>query len=52
MENKVKIFENRKIRTVWNEEEKWCLTGAYVEEVLMDSKDVKQYIKKIRKRDE
>ena len=51
MENKVKIFENRKIRTVWNEE-KWCLAEAYVVEVLTDSKDVKQYIKEIRKRDE
>jgi len=53
MDNKVKIFEDRKIRTVWNEEtEEWYFAVSDVVEVLTDSKDVKQYIKKMRSRDD
>jgi len=53
MDNKIRIFEDRKIRTVWNEEtEEWYFSVSDVVEVLTDSKDVKQYIKKMRSRDE
>lgn len=48
----IKIFEEKKVRTVWNdEEEKWYFSIADVVEVLTDSTDVKQYIKKMRSRD-
>ena len=53
MDNKIRIFEDRKIRTVWNvETEEWYFSVSDVVEVLTDSKDVKQYIKKMRSRDE
>ena len=52
MDNKVQIFEDKKIRTAWNEEtEEWYFSVADVVEILTDSKDVKQYIKKMRGRD-
>ena len=52
MDNNVKIFEDRKIRTVWKEEtEEWYFSVNDVVEILTDSKDVKQYIKKMRSRD-
>ena len=52
MDNKIRIFEDRKIRTVWNvETEEWYFSVSDVVEVLTDSKDVKQYIKKMRARD-
>ena len=48
----IKIFEEKKVRTVWDdEEEKWYFSIADVVEVLTDSTDVKQYIKKMRGRD-
>ena len=48
----IKIFEEKKVRTVWDdEEEKWYFSIADVVEVLSDSTDVKQYIKKMRSRD-
>ena len=52
MDNKIQIFEDKKIRTVWNEEtEEWYFSVSDVVSVLTDSKDVKQYIKKMRSRD-
>ena len=52
MDNNIQIFENKRIRTAWNEEaEKWYFSVSDVVEILTDSKDVKQYIKKIRSRD-
>ena len=52
-EDKIQIFENKKIRTSWNEEtEEWYFSVSDVVEVLTESKDVKQYIKKMRSRDE
>ena len=49
----IKLFESKKIRSVWNEEEqKWYFSVADVVEVLTDSTDVKQYVKKLRQRDE
>jgi len=51
-DNKIQIFENKKIRSVWNEErEEWFFSVVDVVEALTDSKDAKQYIKKMRKRD-
>ena len=48
-EDKIQIFENKKIRTSWNEEtEEWYFSVSDVVEVLTESKDVKQYIKKMR----
>ncbi|OFX56734.1 MAG: hypothetical protein A2046_00365 [Bacteroidetes bacterium GWA2_30_7] len=44
----IKLFESKQIRSVWNEKEnKWY----YVVSVLTDSKDPKQYIKRMRLRD-
>lgn len=52
MNNKIKSFEDKKIRTAWDEKtEKWYFSVSDVVEVLTDSKDVKQYIKKMRSRD-
>lgn len=48
----IQLFEEKKVRTVWNdEEEKWYFSIADVVEVLTESTDVKQYIKKMRSRD-
>lgn len=48
----IKIFQDKKIRSVWNdEEEQWYFSVYDVVEALMDSKDPKQYIKKIKSRD-
>lgn len=42
-EDKIQIFENKKIRTSWNEEtEEWYFSVSDVVEVLTESKDVKQ----------
>ena len=52
MDNKVQIFEDKRIRTAWNEEtEEWYFSVSDVVEILTDSRDVKQYIKKMRSRD-
>ena len=52
MDNKLQMFGNKKIRTVWDsEKEEWYFSVYDVVEVLSDSKDVKQYIKKMRSRD-
>ena len=47
-----KLFGEKNIRTVWDDkEEKWYFSIVDVVEVLTDSADPKQYIKKMRKRD-
>lgn len=52
MENKLKIFNDKKIRTAWDaEKEEWYFSVVDVVAVLTDSKDPKQYIKKMRSRD-
>lgn len=52
MNNKIKIFENKQIRTAWNAtEEEWYFSVVDVVEILTDSTDPKQYIKKMRSRD-
>ena len=52
MDNKIQLFEDKRIRTAWNEEtEEWYFSVSDVVEILTESKDVKQYIKKMRSRD-
>ena len=49
----IKLFQDKKIRSVWNdEEEQWYFSIVDVVEALTDSTDPKQYIKKMRSRDE
>ena len=49
----IKVFEERKIRTVWDDkEEKWYFSIVDVVAVLTDSTDPKQYIKRMKSRDE
>ncbi len=48
----IKLFQDKKIRSAWNdEEEQWYFSVYDVVEALTDSNDPKQYIKKMRKRD-
>lgn len=48
----IKLFEEKQIRTAWDEkEEKWYFSVSDVVEALSESRDVKQYIKKMRSRD-
>ncbi len=50
--HQIQLFEEKKVRTVWDEElQEWFFSVTDVVEVLTDSADVKQYIKKMRKRD-
>ena len=52
MENKIKLFENKVIRSHWDsEQEEWYFSVVDVIEVLTESKDAKQYLKKMRSRD-
>ena len=49
----IKLFQDKKIRSVWNEEEsQWYFSVVDVVEALTDSSDPKQYIKRLRSRDE
>ena len=49
----LKLFEDRKVRTVWDDkEEKWYFSIVDVVSILTDSTDPKQYIKKMKSRDE
>ncbi len=48
----IKLFESKQIRTVWNEQEqKWYFVIADVVQVLTDTPNPTDYIKKMRKRD-
>lgn len=50
--NSIQLFEDRKIRTAWDEEkEEWYFSVVDVVAVLSDSANPKQYIKKMRARD-
>jgi hypothetical protein len=50
--NTIKLFESKTVRSVWNEaEEKWYFVVEDVIAILTDSKDPKQYIKRMRLRD-
>ncbi|HNV29695.1 MAG TPA: BRO family protein [Cyclobacteriaceae bacterium] len=48
----IKLFESKKIRSAWNDdEEKWYFSVQDVVDILTDSADIKQYIKKLKSRD-
>lgn len=48
----IKLFNQKQIRSVWNEEEEqWYFSVQDVVEILTDSTDVRQYIKRLRQRD-
>ena len=50
--NSIQSFENKAIRTAWNEEqEEWYFSVTDIVAALTDSVDPKQYIKKMRSRD-
>jgi DNA-damage-inducible protein D len=50
--NNIKLFESAHIRSVWNEADgKWYFSVADVVQVLTDSANVRDYIKKMRKRE-
>ena len=53
MNTQIKVFEEKQVRSVWNaDEEEWYFSVVDVVEILTESKDPKQYIKKMRSRDE
>jgi prophage antirepressor-like protein len=48
----IKLFESKQIRSVWNEsDQKWYFSVQDVVQLLTDTADVKDYIKKMKKRD-
>lgn len=50
--NSIKLFEDKKIRSIWNdEEEEWYFSLVDVIGVLTDSANPTDYLKKLRKRD-
>jgi len=50
--NSIKLFESKKIRSAWNDtDQKWYFSVQDVLETLTGSVNVKDYIKKLRKRD-
>ena len=51
MNNKLALFEEKYIRKTW-EDDKWYFSIEDVVYALTDSKDPKQYINKLRQRDE
>ena len=51
-ESGIKLFEDKKIRSIWNEEEEeWYFSLVDVIDVLTDSANPTDYLKKLRKRD-
>ena len=51
-ESIIKLFDGNQVRIFWNEqEEKYYFAVADIVQVLTDSADVKQYIKRMRSRD-
>ena len=52
-ETAIKLFETKQVRTIWNEdEEEWYFSVVDVIEVLTESVNPTDYLKKLRKRDE
>ena len=48
----IKLFEEKKVRSIWNDkEQQWYFVVVDVIEILTDSKNPTDYIKKMRKRD-
>ena len=51
MENKIKVFESKQVRTLWNaEEEEWYFAVVDIVAVLTDSKDPNAYWRKLKQR--
>jgi len=51
-ETSIKLFESKQVRSTWSEtEEKWYFSVQDVVEILTDTVDAKDYIKKMKKRD-
>ncbi len=51
-ENKIQLFQQQAVRTFWDEQkEKWFFSVQDVIQILSESTDIKQYIKKMRSRD-
>ena len=51
-EDSIKLFDNKKIRSAWNEEEEeWYFSVVDVVEALTESVNPTDYLKKLRKRD-
>jgi len=51
-EQAIKLFEEKKVRTLWNEtEEEWYFSVQDIVAILTDTVDAKDYIKKMKKRD-
>ena len=49
MDNKIQIFEDKRIRTAWNEEtEEWYFSVVDVVSVLTDSVDGRKYWNKLK----
>ena len=49
MENKIKIFENKQVRTAWNaDKEEWYCSVVDVVAVLTDSADPNNYWKVLK----
>jgi DNA-damage-inducible protein D len=49
----IKLFESKHIRSVWNEtEQKWYFSIQDIVQILTDTVDAKDYIKKMKKRDD
>ncbi len=50
-DKKIKLFQGQNVRTHWDEEsEAWLFSVQDVVQILSESSDVKQYIKKMRTR--
>ena len=46
-----KVFDNNKIRTIWNkDEEKFYISVIDIIDVLVDSKDISAYWRKLKQR--
>ncbi len=51
-ESIIKLFEGKKVRVVWDEkQEKYYFAVQDIVQVLTDSADIKQYVKRLRSRD-
>lgn len=53
MKDQIQLFEEKKVRSVWDDEaEEWYFSIVDIVEILSDSKNPTDYLKKMRKRDE
>jgi len=50
IKNKIAIFEEKEVRRVWHDEQ-WYFVIEDIVQALIESKNVKDYINKMRKRD-